>query len=147
MSPTSGSCLQPSGFGPEELDVRGTDDETLDAVEQFLYPAVALRNDRDRDSGALPLVLVIDLGNRDPEAVPQPVDDGTDRRPLRLQRAALRNMEIEAHRGRVHAFILTAPRGPRLSGSSRRGAPRATAGEVTATCRGRTGRCWPRCRS
>ena len=71
--------------------------------------AVALGDHRDADRGPLPLVLVVDLGDRDLEAVAQAVDDRAERGALRLQRPALRDVEVEADRGGVHAAIV-APR-------------------------------------
>ncbi len=74
---------------------------------------VARRDDGHRDRAALPLVVVVDLGDRDVEPVPQPVDDRADRGALRLQRSTLRDVQIETERGCVHLAIL-APRGVSL---------------------------------
>ena len=97
------SSLQPRGLGAEQLDRGRGGHEALDPVEQRLHPAVALGDDRHRDLGPLPLVVVAGLGHRDPEPVAQAVDDRADRGPLRLERAALGNVEIEAHGRRMHA--------------------------------------------
>ena len=68
-------------------------------------------DDRDRDRGALPLVVMVDFGDRNVEAVTQAVDDRTDRGALRLQRTTLRDMQIETGGGGVHPCILAPLRG------------------------------------
>ena len=100
--------VEPRDLGAEQLDVGRAGHEPLDRVEQLLHPAVALGDHRDTDRGPLPLVLVVDLGDRDAEPVAQPVDDRADRRPLRLQRPALRHVEVEGHGGGVHRSIVAA---------------------------------------
>ena len=103
--------LHPARLGAEQLHCRRGGDEALDPVEQVLHPAVALGDDRHRDLGPLPLVLMGDLGDRDAEPVAQAVDDRADRRPLRLEGSALGDVEIEAHRRRVHGVIVALGRG------------------------------------
>ena len=63
------------------------------------------RHHRDADRRSLPLVLMVDLGHRHLEAVPQAVQDRPDRRPLGFQRPALGHVEIKAECGRMHPAI------------------------------------------
>ena len=55
------------------------DDEALDRREHLAHLRDAAPDHRDADRGALPLILVVDLGHRDREPVPQTVDDRADR--------------------------------------------------------------------
>src|SRR6476620_2827372 len=96
-------------------------DEPLHGIENVAELTRGSRHRRDADGAALPLVLVIHLGDRDVEPVAEPVDDRADRRPLGLERPALRDVEVEADRGRVHVPIFAPVRvrdGPRQAGSS-----------------------------
>ena len=116
-------------------------DEALDVVEHVAEMTVGRGHDRDADRGPLPLLLVVDLRDRDPEPVAQPVDDGPDRGPLDLERPALRDVEVEADRGRVHGHSL-APSGAGIGLlSEARGRRRGSAGRSCAgsphSCRGR----------
>src|SRR3954453_3283655 len=91
-------ALEPRGFDVEELDVGTRHHEPLDLVEHVAYLRFTSAHDRDRDAGALPLILMRDLGDRHTEAAADPVDDRADRGALRLERATRRHMKIETHR-------------------------------------------------
>src|SRR5258708_34810802 len=115
-------ALEPGGLDVEQLDIGRRDHEALDRGEQFAKLRIAGRDDRHRDRGALPLILVADLRDRNPEPVADTVDDRPDGGALHLQRSALRDVQIETDGSRVHSPIL-APLGvvarmrPRGSGS------------------------------
>ncbi len=98
-------ALEPRGLDVEELDVGCVRDEPLDRREHLAHLRVRAADDGDADRGALPRVLVVDLGDRHAVAMTQPVDDRTDRGALGLQRSALRNVQVEANGGRVHPAI------------------------------------------
>src|SRR5438105_12125546 len=102
-------ALEPGGLDVEQLDVGRRDHEPLDRGEHLTELRIAARDDGRRDRGTLPLVLVVDLGHRDPEPVAQPVDDRADGGALRLQRSTLWHMQIETNGGGVHNAILAPP--------------------------------------
>src|SRR5215210_1678724 len=90
----------------DEFDIGSAGNVTLDLREQLAEAAIALGDDGDPDGGPLPLVVVIDLGDRQPVLVTQPVDDRAHGGPLRFQGPALRNVEVEANGSRMHTFIV-----------------------------------------
>src|SRR5215210_7645533 len=93
----------------DEFDIGSAGNVTLDLREQLAEAAIALGDDGDPDGGPLPLVVVIDLGDRQPVLVTQPVDDRAHGGPLRFQGPALRNVEVEADGSRMHTFIVPLP--------------------------------------
>ena len=112
-------------------------DEPLDRGEHFAHLGHAAPDHRDSDRRPLPLVLVIDLGDRDREPVPQPVDDRTDRGALGLERSTLGNVEIEASGRSVHGRSLARQFRHRRFGCQPRGSstssPATIAGMPTIT--------------
>src|SRR4051794_16293836 len=96
-------------------------DEPLHGIENVTELPRGSRYRGDADGAALPLVLVVDLCDRHVEPVAEAVDDRADRRPLGLERTALRDVEVEADRGRMHGAIFAPVRAadaPRQAGSS-----------------------------
>src|SRR5918994_6477397 len=82
-----------------QFDIGRARNVTLDLLEDLPEPPVALGDDGNRDRSPLPLILVVDLRHRQPVLVAEPVDNGPDRAPLRLQRPALWDVEVEADGG------------------------------------------------
>src|SRR3954447_10520630 len=65
--------FEPRGFDVDELDVGRGDDEALDRREHISHLALAAPDHRHADRGSLPLILVIDLGDRNRKAMTQAV--------------------------------------------------------------------------
>lgn len=90
------------GLDVEHLHVGCCGDESFHRRQNLSEVPVALGDDCHCDRAALPLVLMIDLRNRDPEPVAETINDRADCGALGLERAALGNVEVEACGGRVH---------------------------------------------
>src|SRR5262249_23480354 len=83
----------------------------LRLVEQLLGLAVLARDAREREPAALPELVVVDLGDRDPEPVLELRLRRLDELPLALQRPGLREVQLDgedAHVPRPHPVILPA---------------------------------------
>src|ERR1700733_7998276 len=93
------SWFEPGGLDVEQLDVGRGHDESLHRREHVSHLMLAAPDHRDTDRSSLPLILVVDFGDRNRKAVAQPVDDRADRGALGLERTALRCVEIETSGG------------------------------------------------
>jgi hypothetical protein len=106
-------AFEPSGLDVDQLHAGGGNDESFDGGDHVAHVRLAAADDRDRDRGSLPLVVMIDLGYGDAEPVAHPVDDRPNCGALGLERSALGNMQIETDSRGVHASIfapsVTAP--------------------------------------
>ena len=91
----------PPAVAPEHLDAGLRPDEPLAGIEDLRDVGRSTRHGGDRDLRALPQVLMVHLGDRHREPVPEALDDRTEHRALRLQGVGVRHVQIDLENGGV----------------------------------------------
>src|SRR4029450_5864451 len=122
----------------QELDALRSE-VTLDRVEQLVQLPVTPSGASDRQTRALPQVVMVHLGHRRPESLVQLGSRRLQELPFPLERAVLRKVQLDAQDADepgLHGFkcaprtraVRQLPRAPRRAPSARPRAPRAPRG-------------------